>query len=158
MPHLLEGEVLTGPSSEELERLQDENDDLRRELREAKAEVERATRHAAHAVSALRRQLAPLYKALQMVFGELETIQTEGEDRPDPLRNKSAAIWESWKQKMPGMAATFITILLEHGEMNAAQLRVAARCGNQTVYDTIHRLNKVGLIVKNGGRFSLRQL
>ena len=60
--------------------------------------------------------------------------------------------------KLGGKQAEFIQALLEHGEMSAIQLKIATRSGQQTVYDTIHKLNKLGLINKNGGKFSLKEL
>jgi predicted transcriptional regulator len=50
-----------------------------------------------------------------------------------------------------------IDALLAHSELNTAQLKVAAGIGSRTVSDSIFKLNKLGLITKNGGRFSLKQ-
>lgn len=154
--HLLEGQV-EDARDQTIRLLQDENDDLRRELRQARGEIDTAKSQAARSVINLRRQLKPLYVALQQVFGEIDAInpQDEGGGGSSP---RVSAVWEDWKRKMPGMPATFIDVLMTHGSMNAAQLRIAAKCGNQTVYDTIHKLNKAGLIDKAGGRFSLKQL
>ena len=51
-----------------------------------------------------------------------------------------------------------ISALLDHGSMTAQQLRVAMQCGNQSVYDTATRLNKLGLLAKDGSRYSLKEL
>lgn len=144
-----------------IEQLQAEVAELNDQLVIAKAETARAQRASGAAVSNLRRQLAPLYQALQAVFGEMEAIPDTGAPAGSTgtaTNSKVDAVWESWKRKLGGKAAVFIDVLREHGEMNVAQLRVAAQCGQQTVYDTIAKLHKVGLINKNGGRFSLKQL
>lgn len=133
---------------------------LRVALAESEGAVVSAKSYAAQTVqgvAGLRKQLTPLYRALQAVFGEFDALGVSADDEAGVPR-KHSAIWDSWKEKMPGMPARFIQVLLEHGDMNAAQLRIAAKCGNQTVYDTIHKLNKAGLIEKNGGRFSLKKL
>jgi hypothetical protein len=114
-------------------------------------------------LSALRRQLGPLYRALQAVFGELDVAGVEGgggESTTSSSTPKVTAVWESWKQKLGSNTAParVIDALLQHGELNVAQLKVAAKMANQTVYDSIHRLNKLGLINKNGGKFSLKTL
>jgi len=156
---LLEGatdaEVVTDPN-DEIEALQQDNADLRRELSRAI----QAKRASEQGLSALRKQLTPLYRALQAVFGELDAA---GVDDSGPANNATprvSAVWESWKQKLGTNTAParVIDALLGHGELNVAQLKVAAKMANQTVYDAIHRLNKLGLINKNGGRFSLKQL
>ena len=149
--------------SVEVDRLKLEIRQLKRALSDAQVEAERAREDANRALSALRRQLSPLYRALQAVFGELEAAGIEdapgvAPGQPAPAVSRASAIWESWKQKMPGRPAEFITILLEHGEMNVDQLKIAAKCGTNSVYDTIAKLNKAGLINKNGGKYSLKAI
>ena len=138
-------------------------DELKQELAEvrqlldiARAERDRAQREGYKAMAELRKVLTPLHRALKMIFGELDAAGVEepitgtGETRISP-------IWASWKAKMPGRPAQFIDILLEHGEMNIPQLKVAAKCGDNTAYQTISKLHSVGLINKAGGRYSLKQ-
>lgn len=162
MTRLLEGTVLEPMEEDRIVALAAEIRDLRAELAEARANEARARKDAARALSSLRHQLSPLYRALQMVFGELDAAGVQDEaSRPgttESIEPRVAAVWQSWKSKLPGKASEFIDILLQHGEMNAAQLRIAGRCSSDTVYQTIHKLNKAGLINKNGGKFSLKQL
>lgn len=138
------------PRDAELKELREENKRLARALADANVRAERAQEDAERALLALRRQLTPLYRALQAVFGELDAADVR-DDGIDPR-------WQSWMAKMPGKPAEFIDVLLEHGEMTAAQLKVACKCSSDTVYQTIHKLNKAGLVNKNSGRFSLKQL
>ena len=152
---LLEGEVVPDEDGQ-IAALQDEIDDLQQQLSTAKADTAKTRLEVAAALSALRKQLVPLYRALQMVFGELNAVSPD--DGRDSANPKISAVWHSWKTKMPGKPAEFIDILLQHGEMTAAQLRIAGRCASDTVYQTIYKLNKAGLLNKHGGRFSLKSL
>jgi hypothetical protein len=146
-----------------LEALRLELRQLKRALSDAQIEAERAREDANRALSALRRQLSPLYRALQAVFGELDAAGVDDASPPtaptaSQPTTRASAIWESWKQKMPGRPAEFITILLAHGEMNVEQLKIAARCGTTAVYETTGKLNKAGLLHKNGGKYSLKPI
>ena len=71
---------------------------------------------------------------------------------------KVSKVWKSWQEKMPGFPAKFIEVLLEHGEMTVPQLKIAAHCGSNTVYGVISKLHGLGLINKNGGKYSLKEL
>ena len=138
--------------------------DLEAEVEGLKAQLaheKQAGREGARAVAALRKQLTPLYQALQMVFGQMEAV-TGADVAPaghaaahDP---RVSAVWASWKSKMPGQAAQVIDALLLHGEMNTQQIAIAIGCHRNTVPNLIFKLNKAGLLNKNGGRFSLKQL
>jgi hypothetical protein len=152
---------LEGPPPDAV-RLRREIAGLEQELREAKSEAETAKQSATDAVQAiraLRNQLEPFYKALKMVFGEITRVEAENVLESGQPRSQSASNpkWESWKKKLGGKQAEFIDALLEHGGMTGAQLKVATRCAQGTLYDTIARLNKAQLINKNGGKFSLKE-
>lgn len=56
----------------EIAELRAENQRLARALEDANMRANRAREDADRALSALRRQLSPLYRALQAVFGELD--------------------------------------------------------------------------------------
>lgn len=136
--------------------LREENRELRVQLSAARREAETAQRETAHALAALRKQLAPLYRALQAVFGELEAAGVE-----DTASHVASADprWQSWKDKLGRTSATVIDALLLHGEMSAQQLASVCKMAKVTVYDVMtKKLIKNGLIEKNGGRYSLRQL
>jgi len=74
---------------------------------------------------------------------------------PD-IRLKAA--WENWKSKLPGLPARFIDALLLHGPMTQTQLRIAVGCAAGSVASIVSTLWKAGLIDKNSGRISLKQL
>lgn len=155
-PLLSEGEYVEDTGSAEFDRLHQEVADLKEQLHTAQGEVLQLKRTNAKAIGALRQQLSPLYRALQAVFGEIEASGVA--DEPVAGNSRVRALWESWKQKLPGHQSSFIDALLTHGEMSAPQLRVAMKCAHQTVYDTAAKLNKLGLLSKNGGKYSLKQL
>lgn len=137
--------------------LKEENRNLRAALARANAETAQATTDAARALGALRRQLGPLYSALQMVFGELDSAGVSDAGPSAPSNDRTKAVWDSWKGKM-GAAAKVIDALLLHGEMNTQQLAIACGVDRTTIPAYVMKLNKAGLINKNGGRFSLKQL
>jgi sugar-specific transcriptional regulator TrmB len=141
----------------QLRSLQQELYNRNRQLEEAEEALRREKRKTAAieaGVQQLRTVLSPLYQALQMVFGEIEAMGISG-DSPTP---RVSAVWESWKQKLGGQTAEAIDVLALHGEMNAEQLRIHLRCARTHVYNVISRLNKAGIINKNGGKISLKEL
>ena len=152
---LLEGQADT--RDETILNLQIEKRNLSLEIQRLNSELDAARRENAKTISALRRQLTPLYQALRIVFGEMDAI---GEDTREnaAVNPKVSAVWESWKQKLGGKQAEFIQALLEHGSMTAIQLKVATHTGTSTVPQVIYKLNTLGLIDKNGGKYSLKQL
>jgi len=142
-----------------VEDLQEENRRLRADLRDAKMDAMRARQDTDRALAALRKQLGPLYRALQAVFGELDAAGVQDGDGPQPRTDaRVTAVWNSWKEKMPGGPARIIDALLLHGDLTTPQLKITAKMATQTVYDSIARLKKAGLIDKNGGKFSLKQV
>lgn len=158
---LIEGQVEPLPTLEEerIVELEAEVEELRNALTTAKAETRQAKAEATRALANLRRQLQPLYRALQGVFGELDAAGIEDAAPPAAASNpRVAAVWESWKSRLAPGCGKVIDALLVHGELNSAQIKVAARLGTSTVSDSIYKLNKAGLITKNGGRFSLKTL
>ena len=136
-----------------------ENNELKDQLREAQTALGVVRNANSQAVSRLRQQLSPLYQALKGVFGEMAAFEDVPASSAEPQENdKKRAIWESWKQKLPGKRADFIQALLDHGEMTSAQLKVATHSGTSTVPQVIYELNRLGLIQKNGSKYSLKEL
>lgn len=164
MQRLLEGEVVepNGDASEVM-RLRDLNRNLTRELNAALDENESLRKRVSLAdapIARLREKLAPFYKLLQAVFGDIAELAPEqASSDASPVSSHVSAAWEEWKQKMGGAAAKIITALQKHRDANVEQLCVLIGTPRkQTIYDAIHKLNKSGLINKNGDRFSLKQL
>lgn len=162
--HLIEGDVMPDIDPE-VERLRAENRTLTRQLADAKIETKRAREDSDRALRMLRQQLSPLYRALQAVFGELDAAGVT-HDAPTATMSATssvdarvAVVWDSWKSKLGGTVAKGIDALLLHGELDTAQLAIAAGLDKRTVTNTVvYKLNGAGLINKNGGRFSLKAL
>ncbi len=152
-----------GPEADEATRLRREIAGLERELQDAKDEAttaKQASSDAIQAIRALRKQLEPLFTSMKMIFGEISRVdaqQAGGSPSPDAVFSGLSPKWEMMKQKLGGRSAEFID-LLQHGEMNAAQLRAAAHCDIKTAYSVIKRMRDAGLLNKNGGKFSLKEL
>jgi hypothetical protein len=166
MTRLLEGHIVDASDAEA-----DDVESLRSEVRRltaalSKAQLEaRQARQESHSVqqalAALKKQLSPLYRALQLVFGELEGVDVdEGSfgTAPSGASPRVTAVWESWKSKLGGGCAKVIDALLLHGDLNTQQLSVATGYHRTSIPAFIFKLNKNGLLEKNGGRFSLKQL
>jgi chromosome segregation ATPase len=154
---LLDGAV-EDPRDAEIRDLAGQVRDLEAQLRDAQREIMQTRRESGNALAALRKQLSPLYRALQAVFGELDAA---GVDDTVPLAStntRTSAVWDAWKQKLSPACGQVIDALLIHGELNVQQICVAARMGKNTVYGVIVMLKKAGVINKQGGRFSLKQL
>jgi len=112
-------------------------------------------------VAELRAILSPLYQALGMIFGQIEAMGISGTSSPSTgtgMDPRKAAIWEDWKRKMPGIPARFIDALMMHGELTQAQLRLHAKCAVGSVAGVVSQLYKAGLISKNGGKVTLKEL
>jgi hypothetical protein len=109
-----------------------------------------------HGVRELRRQLTPLYRALQAVFGELDGMGIRDADNPPaPQFDKK---WELWKQKLGAGTAPsrVIDALLSHGPLTRTQLRQAGELGWSTLDVATSRLKNLGLIEKAGDRWNLK--
>lgn len=165
MNDLLEGEVLD-PRVQECDRLRAENRRLQRELSDATVEADRAREDANRALSMLRKQLGPLYRALQAVFGELdaagvtESAQLSPAAAPSPAGTdpRVAAVWENWKQRLGPQCAKAIDVLLLHTEMDTTRLAIAMGTNRRNIPNIVYKLNQAGLINKNNGKFSLKSL
>lgn len=143
----------------ELELLRRRIEELEDELRLERLKVEEVRQRSVssgRALTRLRSQLQPWYSALRMVFGELDDAGTETMEQVSASTGLSAK-WEMMKAKLGGRQAEFID-LLKHGEMTAAQLRAAAHCDIRTAYSVIEKMKNAGLLNKNGGKFSLKEL
>lgn len=162
-PKLLEGDVIENPTPE-LERLRNLTRSLTEQLNDAMRENDELRKRVSVAdapIASLREKLEPFYKLLQAVFGDIDEIDPtpsgEGESR-GKVDNRVRAVWESWKSKMPGAPAEIIDALLTHTSANATQLKVICKRDIKTIYSAISRMKNAGIIEKNGGRFSLKQL
>lgn len=170
MTKLLEGIVDTAQSDQ-----QEELRELRAEVIRLKGEINKGWElitvaqsendQLKRVIAKLRRQLSPLYQALQLVFGEIETIPLGADPQETPGAGPSAsaspqasAVWDHWRQKLGKNCSRIIDALLAHGSLNTTQLAMVTGIDRSNVPKSIHVLNKASLINKNGGVFSLKAL
>jgi hypothetical protein len=109
-------------------------------------------------VGELRTVLSPLYQALGHVFGEIEHMGVGEVASGSTMSPRAQAAWANWKQKLGGLPAKFIDALMVHGSMTQTQLRIAVGCANGSVAGVVSTLWKAGLINKNSGKISLKEL
>lgn len=145
------------PSDEphEIETLREELRELRQQLHDSQRETDTAKRESQHALSNLRKQLNPLYKALQMVFGELDAA---GVDEAPAASGATRAQWDEWKTRLGPSCAKVIDALILGGEMTVKGIMASAKMGPNTVYQATSKMGQVGILTKNGGKFSLKKL
>lgn len=152
------------PPRDRVADLQRENDGLKIEIRELRIKLQRIEERESgleEGAKRLRGALTPLYVALQQVFGDLDAM---GIDAPDQSQQETSipprvsAMWVEWKTKLGEGPAKVIDALLTHRELNTQQLAMATRYHRTTIPKIIYTLNKAGLINKNGGKFSLKEL
>jgi len=156
LPGNVEAEYIADERDNIIESLRDELRDVKRELFEARQQLRQSERQVNSALGSLRRQLSPLYQALQKVFGEIEGAGMEDDSAP-VIDSRQKAIWESWKAKMPGRPAQVIDALLLHGEMNSQAIAVAIGIHRNNVPQIMTRINKAGILGKNGNKYFLKQ-
>lgn len=143
----------------EIERLKRQVKLLEREVSDAELDAKRAREDATRSMMALRQQLGPLYRALQMVFGELEAAgiadaafppESNGTSKPDKAK------WDEWKSRLGPACAEVIDALLLGGAMTVTALAVACKMGKMSVYRATAKMGQAGIITNSGGKFSLK--
>src|SRR5678815_4832534 len=90
--------------ADEVRQLRNDNHHLREELsavKKALADARRESVQMTTAVQALQKQLAPLHRALQAVFGEIHAVvgdaSTDGAATGSTQDPRVAAVWSQWK-------------------------------------------------------------
>lgn len=159
MPRMIEGDVLE-PEDEVIRLLKRELAEVRRELDEGRANASHKEGQALAAVKALRKVFQPMYRTLQMVFGEIDAVVADADGAFTDVPSAARSVWDSWIQKL-GVStapARLIQALLQHQALNVPQIKVAIKVGDNTAYSAIKRLTGLGLLDKSGGRYSLKKL
>lgn len=149
---------------DEIKELREENKKLARALQDANVRAQRAEEDTARALTALRRQLTPLYRALQAVFGELDAAgigdDAQAATGPQTSAARPSPVWDAWKNRLSASCGKIIDALLIHGALNVEAIVVATGITRkQTIYDSMHAMKKAGIINKDSaGAYSLKQL
>lgn len=154
-----------GSTSEDVEllrrkvsRLEGEVSDLKDALRDERERSATAFRSMARLKSAL----SPFYKALQMIFGELDDVDG---DQGGAAAGSSAAAnqpvseaaYRAWKDRLPPSCGKIIDALLVQ-PLNNSQLKTLCKLGTSTVIEAIGILKKNNLVDKQDGLNRLRRL
>lgn len=159
---MLHSPVILPPPRDRIAELTRENESLKTQIGELKITLQREQDRSDGEVAAanrLRTALTPLYNALQQVFGDLDSIGAEAAIPAEPsYKPRASAAWESWKDKLGGQAAKAIDVLLLHGALTQTQLRIHIGCAKGSVPGIVYQLNRAGIINKNGGKISLKEL
>jgi len=158
---LLNGEV-EDPRDEEIRQLREENDALQMMVRDserAAQDAKQQQRDYAAALARLKRQLSPLYQALCQVFGDLDAAGVEDiiGPREQATHTRGSAVWDEWKARLGPGCTKVIDVLLLGGEMTIAAISIAGKMGKRQVYEATAKMGQVGILVRNGGKFSLKQ-
>jgi len=120
-------------------------------------------KNAENEVRLLRRELTALRSVVHSVFTGMQSAlsgkSTAADGQPSaPTDSRTAAVWESWKEKFGGGTAKVIDALLLHKMMDTTQLTIATGLHRTSIPAIIYKLNQASLINKNGGKFSLKEL
>ncbi len=148
------------PREVEISRLRSENEILRARVSDLESALTDNINESANfhrGLNEFRDSVRPMFDGLCRVFGQLDRIPGANSSESVTTPRASAA-WESWKQKLGGQAAKAIDALLLHGTMNQVQLRIHIGCANGSTPGIVSQLWKAGLINKNGGKISLKEL
>lgn len=153
------------PKSDESVRLKREIAGLEQEVEKYKDEAQQAkvaARDAVTAVSALRKQLEPLYNSMRMLFGEIDRVTVEeiAGDAASPVsaRTRDDSKWTLWRGKLPNKEWEVVEAILVHGHpMTRSQIAAAIRSNKTNVSSWCSRLVGKQLLVKQGDAWTLRE-
>jgi hypothetical protein len=140
----------------DVQRLEDENRKLRRDLEDATTEKDRLAR----TVKNLQGTLAPFHRALNILFGEMDLVVGEAANGPTNVAGAPAngdPRWQNYKNQFPGVPSEIIDALLIHGEMRITNLAGLLKRDVRTIYRSEDKLRKAGATTLNGGLLSLKR-
>lgn len=127
---------------------------LERLLEESQSAAKEAIsegRAAIKTVQKLRHAFGPMYEAMRPLFEGLELSEST------PSGSGLSPKWEMMKSKL-GRREVQIIDVLQHGPMNAKQLRAAVHWDIKTVYRVTATMKNAGLLDASAGKFSLREI
>jgi len=128
--------------------------EVREELRQERVK----SKQAQEGVQELQETLTPLYRGLAKIFGEIADIGLSNEQASSSPQSNHSAVWEAWKSRLGKPCAKIIEALQLHRTMNQTQIAIATGISRGNVPTYIFRINKAGLINKNGREYSLKEL
>lgn len=147
-----EQEYVDDPIDPTLRKLEAENrrlDEALRLERNKTGQIEAGLRE-------LRRATLPFYRVLQAIHGELDAIGIQNKTIPQAVSDGGR--WQNLMSRLGGHRASFIKALVDFGPSTASQIRAAMGITRMpTIYTTAHQLMKLGVVVKNGESYALKQ-
>ena len=137
--------------------LQTENQRLIGENRRLETELATARAQTNRAIAGIRHQMEPWYKAMKVLFGEMDAIGGgEGAISND---GSQQAKWEVVKRQMAPRLAQAIDLLMLQGRMKRTQIASALKMDySNCTKNVIGILVRQGWVVENGGELSLKEL
>ena len=151
---MLEGQV--DQTQTELRHLRAEVERLTDELEVARLEVRNARSQATRAVQALRQQTGGLFQALKILHGEMDKVAP---DQPSgSSSNNDADKWTVIKQRLSPRLREAIDLLLLQGQMKRTQLASALKMDySNCTKNVVGVLKAQGLMIEDNGYLSLKQ-
>lgn len=149
------------PAQAEIDRLRREVEFLRGEVERSKQEVldeRQEWSGVAEGVQELTQTLGPLFNAMKKIFREIQATGLETASTAPSSTPRKAAIWDSWKAKLPSGEGKAIDALLLHGKLKTDQIRIHIGCATRTATNIVSSLKSKGLVVKDGAHYSLKEL
>ncbi len=134
--------------------------DLERELVEKDQQIAGSRHLVDQGMRSLRRQLSPLYKALQQVFGELDELAPEVSAQPAAsmgVAGNNNDYWATWKSRLRPAVGRVIDALIETPHLGSTHLAATLRMDPRTVRDALASMRKVGILATSAeGKHSLQ--
>lgn len=138
----LSGHILSEAEADTLAKIKE----LESQLSAVRKEVRRAIEEIAH----LRSAIGPFFSAMRSLFsGTPESTPVQNVSGPD-------GVWQIWKQRLGGKYADLIEVL-QLGPKTATQLKNATGGRQSTVFAHLKKLQDMGIVINNGGKYSLKQ-
>jgi hypothetical protein len=123
--------------------------DLEHQVGAIRKDVQRALAE----IQELRNAVGPFLVAMKKVFSSYS-----GTEKSPEIAVSAAAssVWDVWKQRLGGKQSEIIEVL-QLGPKTATQIKNAIGGRNSTVFAHLKKMSGMGLIVNNGGKYSLKE-
>lgn len=151
------GDQMLTADQAHIARLEQRVRDLERELADKDQQIDQSRHLVEQGARSLRRALSPVYKALQQVFGDIDTLVPEARGAApsqDPVLG--APYWDTWKSRVSPAAGRVIDLLRATPNMNQSQISAAVKMDPRTVSKSLGQLRSVGVLRSNGGLHALQ--
>jgi len=90
--------------------------------------------------------------------GQMDIPDTPSVVQGVPLASAKSEVWNAWKSRLGIPCGKIIDALLTHGKLTSTQISIATGIQSGNVATYIYRINKAGILNKNGKEFSLKSI